>query len=69
MQGNNQDKKTGVVDSKRCVAQSVSGKVTHTNVCHVYRMDACRCMQHDSCDTGTAHIKIVLESVIPFCQV
>ena len=33
---------TGVVDPKRRVAQSVSGMVTHTSTCHVYRMDLCQ---------------------------
>ena len=59
---------TGVVDPKRQAVQSVSGTVTHTSTCHVYRMDVCRCMQYDSCDTGPGHIKIVLGCVHPPCQ-
>ena len=33
---------TGVVDPKRRVVQSVSGMVTHTSTCHVYRMGVCQ---------------------------
>ena len=61
--------KNGVVDPKRWVVQSVSGMVTHTSSCCVYRMDVCRCMQNNSCDTGPGHIKIVLGSVLLLCQV
>ena len=36
------EQETGVVDPKRWFAQSVSGMVTHTSTCHVYRMDVCQ---------------------------
>ena len=62
--------KTGVVDLKRWIAQSVSGMGTHTSTCNVYRMCVCKMyMQYDSSDTGPGHIKIVLGSVIRLCQV
>ena len=59
------EQETGVVDPKRWVAQSTSGRVTHTLSGWMYA----RCMQHDICDTDLGHIKIVMGSVLPLCQV
>ena len=39
---NNTEQETGVVDPKRLVVQSVSGMVTHTSTCHVYKIHVCQ---------------------------
>ena len=49
-------------------ARVILGLVLSIVTCHLGWMHA-RCMQHDSCDTGFGHIKILLNSVLPLSQV